>query len=430
MKEITRIHLAKKPFEIEIDAKKDLQKYLEDIEAAVQSSDVMYEIEARVIEILLENGVEIGGVISSSEVVKIKNQMGKVGDFIDDSESSAEQKSTVEEKPKKRLMRDTENNLAAGVAAGMATYFNIDVSIVRLIWVLMIIFTSGAGLIFYIIAALILPAAKTSSEKLQMQGLSPTIENITTEVETPKKINNLNKFLKNSTRVALGILFGLAIVGILISTVVGVYVLIDAISVMNGMESQGWIIAIFISCLIGVVGVMMALCSLMIASITWKIKKILVWILAVGLTISMISLAFMTATGIRFGDVFRAERDRSYSTLDIELPEDLEGIKYVRSGDNLAPYVIVTSPNSHISSAENKDKIVAKLKYLNIQKQTETPEVKVARDGESLVVYVDKIKSCSSHSLFDVNCLVRDYIVEFYGPVTYYSGNESLVEDN
>ncbi len=194
MKEITRIHLAKKPFEIEIDAKKDLQKYLQDIEAAVQSSDVMYEIEARVIEILLENGVEIGGVISSSEVVKIKKQMGEVGDFVDESENDTAQKSISEEKPKKRLMRDTENNIAAGVASGMAAYFDMDVNIVRLIWVLITLFTSGAGFIFYIIAALILPAAKTSSEKLQMRGLSPTIENITTKTEPSKNSNKMHIF--------------------------------------------------------------------------------------------------------------------------------------------------------------------------------------------------------------------------------------------
>ena len=49
MKEITRIHLAKTPYDIEVDAKKALEKYLKAIERAMRDDDVMYEIEARMV---------------------------------------------------------------------------------------------------------------------------------------------------------------------------------------------------------------------------------------------------------------------------------------------------------------------------------------------------------------------------------------------
>ncbi|GAU78613.1 PspC domain-containing protein [Fusibacter sp. 3D3] len=45
----------------------------------------------------------------------------------------------------------------SGVCAGLSEYFGMDVSIIRLIWVLAIIFGVGSPIIIYIIMAIILP---------------------------------------------------------------------------------------------------------------------------------------------------------------------------------------------------------------------------------------------------------------------------------
>ena len=58
---------------------------------------------------------------------------------------------------KKKLYRDTSNEVFAGVCAGMAKYFDIDVSIMRLIWVFAGLFLNGGLLIAYIICALVIP---------------------------------------------------------------------------------------------------------------------------------------------------------------------------------------------------------------------------------------------------------------------------------
>ncbi len=55
----------------------------------------------------------------------------------------------------KKLYRNTENKMIAGVCSGVAEYLNIDPTIVRLIWALIAL--SGAGLLAYLIAALIIP---------------------------------------------------------------------------------------------------------------------------------------------------------------------------------------------------------------------------------------------------------------------------------
>lgn len=68
MKEITRIHLAKTPYDIELDAKEVLQKYLSEIKQMMGSEDTMYEIEARMVELLGERGVQSNGIITMSDV--------------------------------------------------------------------------------------------------------------------------------------------------------------------------------------------------------------------------------------------------------------------------------------------------------------------------------------------------------------------------
>ncbi len=55
----------------------------------------------------------------------------------------------------KKLYRSTVNKKIAGVCAGVAEYANIDPTIVRVIWALVAL--SGAGLLAYLICALIIP---------------------------------------------------------------------------------------------------------------------------------------------------------------------------------------------------------------------------------------------------------------------------------
>lgn len=59
----------------------------------------------------------------------------------------------------KRLYKTEENGMLAGVCAGAAEYFNIDPSIVRLIWAGAALL-DGVGIILYIAAWIILPDKK------------------------------------------------------------------------------------------------------------------------------------------------------------------------------------------------------------------------------------------------------------------------------
>ena len=56
----------------------------------------------------------------------------------------------------KKLTKSSNNRMLCGVCAGLAEYFNVDPTVIRLLWVILT-FCGGSGILAYIIAAIIIP---------------------------------------------------------------------------------------------------------------------------------------------------------------------------------------------------------------------------------------------------------------------------------
>lgn len=63
----------------------------------------------------------------------------------------------------KKLYRSRTDKKVAGVCAGLAKYLNIDVTLIRLIWALVVI-CGGAGLLAYLVCALVIPEEPNAIE--------------------------------------------------------------------------------------------------------------------------------------------------------------------------------------------------------------------------------------------------------------------------
>jgi len=62
----------------------------------------------------------------------------------------------------KRLQRDPDNKMIAGIASGVAEYFNIDPTIVRVLWALTVFF-GGFGAVVYLIMWIVVPEAEPAA---------------------------------------------------------------------------------------------------------------------------------------------------------------------------------------------------------------------------------------------------------------------------
>jgi phage shock protein C len=58
----------------------------------------------------------------------------------------------------RRLTLDSRNKKIAGVCAGFARYLDLDVTLVRIVWMILVLVPPGLGLICYVLAWLIMPA--------------------------------------------------------------------------------------------------------------------------------------------------------------------------------------------------------------------------------------------------------------------------------
>jgi phage shock protein PspC (stress-responsive transcriptional regulator) len=76
----------------------------------------------------------------------------------------------------KKMFRDNERRVLGGVSGGLAAYFGVDIVVVRLIFVLTAI--PGFGVVAYIVLWMVLPAAVSITDKMQMQGEPVTLSNI------------------------------------------------------------------------------------------------------------------------------------------------------------------------------------------------------------------------------------------------------------
>ena len=180
MNEVTKIHLGRQAFTISVAAHKALRDYLDAITKQVGDIDVVDEVELRMAELLAEHGITGEKVILLKDVDYLKEQLGNPKDFKEDADeaSTSAGKSTET----KKLFRDTDNAMLAGVATGLSKYFGIDVLLIRILFVLSV-FIWGWGILVYLVLWLLVPEAKTSSERLQMAGKPVTVNSLKEVVE-------------------------------------------------------------------------------------------------------------------------------------------------------------------------------------------------------------------------------------------------------
>ena len=210
MKKTLTVNLGGLVFNIDDNAFVILKKYLDTIKGYFDNSEgrdeIMTDIESRIAEMLQEKmhgGKEVVNATDINEVIAI---MGQPEDYITEdmdeepthtsSNYQSQQTNYQYTTSTRRLFRDKESNAVGGVCSGIGYYFGIDPLWIRLAFVLAVLF-AGTGVLFYIILWIIIPEARTPSEKLAMKGEPVTFDNIGKTVEdelknVKKKLNNLD----------------------------------------------------------------------------------------------------------------------------------------------------------------------------------------------------------------------------------------------
>ena len=97
---------------------------------------------------------------------------------------------------RKKLLRSIDDNIIAGVCGGLAKYFQIDSSLVRIIFILLAI-GGGSGVLIYLILWLVIPSAKQNSSG--KQNTEEKVKEFTDEIKD--KAKSMAKELDNRSSI-------------------------------------------------------------------------------------------------------------------------------------------------------------------------------------------------------------------------------------
>ena len=194
-------------FHIDERAFEKLRRYLDAISKSLSNdpqgkNEIIADIEARISELLTEKITDERQVVNESDIDDIITIMGQPEDYADTEASYNDDSYTYQSNNSKgkKLFRDGEDKFLGGVAAGIAHYFTIDTIWIRLIFLFTTLAGFGIGVLAYIILWILLPEAKTTAEKLQMEGEAVNIDNI--EKKIREEFNNVSNTVKQAANQA------------------------------------------------------------------------------------------------------------------------------------------------------------------------------------------------------------------------------------
>lgn len=181
MKKTLSINISGFVYHIDEDAYEKLYRYLDAIKFHFRGfkgkDEVIADVEARVAEILQQKLSASKEVITVEDVDEVIGILGQPADFAVDEDDDAGSREYVHRAPYKRLYRDPDRKWFGGVCSGLGAYFNIDPIWVRLIFFVSIPI-SGFSLPVYLILWLVVPEARTTTERLEMRGEPVNISTI------------------------------------------------------------------------------------------------------------------------------------------------------------------------------------------------------------------------------------------------------------
>lgn len=217
-------------FLIEENAYTALSQYLAEVRQHLQHNsdrdEIIFDVEQRMAE-LLKDRTANREVIMHQDVLYLIEVLGKPEQYVEDEEADKATNAAPEATAKafstnKPLYRDIDDCKIGGVLSGMAHYFNISPTMLRIAfavclilsfvvsyrWIFLFNGVSWAIIILYILLWMIVPAAVTTAQKLEMQGAAVTLDSLASYKSSSTTSTEWHK--SYSDKILWGVIGGLA----------------------------------------------------------------------------------------------------------------------------------------------------------------------------------------------------------------------------
>lgn len=330
MDQIKKCSLAGISFTLEADAYAALEGYIQSLQEAYKSTpdgeEIVADIEARIAELIL-SAVPADAIVTKPLILNIIKQLGSAEEIDSeqpDHEPEPRQAETTDQSgnPRipRRLYRDVQHHKLGGVCAGIANYFDIDPTLVRLaaiapilIWLFGVMnlfllhYIEGfmgqlAGLVVlgYIVMWFTIPPASTARQKLEMKGERITTDSIRENVQSATSEERSRTLLADIVNVigkilliCLKILAAIILVGLVLGVCVLGMVALAGIPMLDFNLPTGILLISFFCVAIIPLLILIYLVIMLLISQRPKGRALLVmfilWVISlVGMTLSAI----------------------------------------------------------------------------------------------------------------------------------------------
>jgi phage shock protein PspC (stress-responsive transcriptional regulator) len=201
MQKVIAVNLNGNAYQVEEQGYDALVAYLARAGTTLETNPDRTEILADLEQAIAEKSQKYLGpnktVVSFEEMDRILGEMGPVESGTTPSDASANRtegdEAGSEDKEKKtdagpgaakRLYQIREGAMLSGVCNGLAAYLNLDVTLVRVGFVILAVLTNGVWLLVYAVLSFVIPFAKTSEERAAARGRPFTAKDLIEQAKT------------------------------------------------------------------------------------------------------------------------------------------------------------------------------------------------------------------------------------------------------
>ena len=330
MDQIKKCSLAGISFTLEVDAYAALEGYIQSLQEAYKNTpdgeEIVADIEARIAELIL-SAVPADAIVTKPLILNIIKQLGSAEEIDNeqpDHEPEPRQAETTDQSgnPRipRRLYRDVQHHKLGGVCAGIANYFDIDPTLVRLaaiapilIWLFgemnlfLLHYIEGfmgqlAGLVVlgYIVMWFTIPPASTARQKLEMKGerittdsIRENVQNATAEERSRTLLADIVNVIGKILLICLKIFAAIILIGLVLGVCVLGMVALAGIPMLDFNLPTGILLISFFCVAIIPLLILIYLVIMLLISQRPKGRALLVmfilWVISlVGMTLSAI----------------------------------------------------------------------------------------------------------------------------------------------
>jgi phage shock protein PspC (stress-responsive transcriptional regulator) len=177
MQKVISINLNGNAYQLEEGGYDALREYLASAERELAGNpdraEVMSDLEQAIADRCRKFLGPHKSVVTTHEIEEIVREMGPIEAPGEAPGSGGKDNPTQGEgsaAPPKRLYRIQAGAMIAGVCTGLATYFGMDVALIRTVFVVVAILTKGAAIVAYIVMMFVIPEASTPEERASAGG--------------------------------------------------------------------------------------------------------------------------------------------------------------------------------------------------------------------------------------------------------------------